>query len=141
MMIWEQSRQSINHADNVCAWYLSLFSMAWHDKFKLYGSANFLFHFSLERYRNWILSLFMLQSIDWQSSWFHFIIFHHRTKMKWSKGCASWKSNRTNGLFIPFGRKTIYMCRTIDDNIFLFNCEFKKKNRNDSLWIKRMLNQ
>lgn len=84
--------------------------MAWHDKFKSCGSANFLFHFSLTRYRNWILFT-LLRQLDGlrQSSSWHFIIFHPTTKIERSKGCAAWKSNRANGLFIPFGHKTIYM--------------------------------
>lgn len=109
MMIWvEQSRRSINHADMISFPFLC--GMAWHDKFKSCGSANFLFHFSLTRYRNWILFT-LLRQLDGlrQSSSWHFIIFHPTTKIERSKGCAAWKSNRANGLFISFGHKTIYM--------------------------------
>lgn len=138
MMIWvEQSRRSINHADMISFPFLC--GMAWHDKFKSCGSANFLFHFSLTRYRNWILFT-LLRQLDGlrQSSSWHFIIFHPTTKIERSKGCAAWKSNRANGLFISFGHKTIYM---IDDNIFLLNCEVQKMKRfvnQQGEWIQNL---
>lgn len=70
------------------AWYLSFFYVAWHDKFKLNGSANFLFHFSVgfeEISKLNIVSQCLLHSIDWKSSTFnmpfyYFSSHHHNMK-------------------------------------------------------------
>lgn len=127
----------------ICVWYHSLI---WHDMINLNRAVPPI-SCSISDEDVEIEYCHSVYYIDWQSSLCDSIIFHLTTEMKF-KGCGSWKSNWVNGLFNPFGHKTIYICLhwwqyfSIGLRIGKWNNSPKIENENNILnglcWMKIM---
>lgn len=118
-----------------------MFGMAWHDKFKSHGSANFLFHFSLTRYRNCILFTILRQCDRLTNIIMAFYYFSSHHKDELIRGmCLSNMISSKWTVYPIWTQNHLYLNLQLM-TILSFRMANYKKKWNDSLEIQWIVNQ